>query len=323
MKRLAVVVGSVMLGGCTHQSLTSRNVQPPASGVTDTLHRQVKNAADLGDGDLEGKQLRAKLDANPADTAARLELAKHYQKRGFRDIAIEHCRLAVERDPQSVEAHIALARLLRDDNRAAEGAELLAKFEPSHADNVEIEAWLGLLLDEAGDWKAGEKAHRRAVALAPDRDDLHNNLGFCLLEQGKKKEAAEEFRAALKINSNSVVARNNLAGIVSGDAKEAIANLQSVASPADAHNNLAALLIEQGKYTDARRELDAALGYNRQHAAALKNLQLLSELDGKPTEFRPAPRGNARLSAMARLRRVWRRLRGQEDHDSGAALASR
>ena len=49
---------------------------------------------------------------------------------------------------------------------------------------------------------------------------------------------------------------------------------------ATAHSNMAALLIEQGDYGAARREIDSALGYNKEHSAALRNLQLLTELDG-------------------------------------------
>jgi hypothetical protein len=39
-------------------------------------------------------------------------------------------------------------------------------------------------------------------------------------------------------------------------------------------------LIEKGNYPEARKELQIALGYNRAHPAALKNLELVSRLDG-------------------------------------------
>ena len=67
---------------------------------------------------------------------------------------------------------------------------------------MEAWAWLGVLEDEAGNWKAGEAADRHAIALDSKRDDLQNNLGYCLLEQGRKAEAAEAFRAALALNPN-------------------------------------------------------------------------------------------------------------------------
>ena len=64
--------------------------------------------------------------------------------------------------------------------------------------------------------------------------------------------------------------------------QQAVATLDAVATRRGPHNNLAAVLIEQGRYGEARKELDTALGYNRAHPAALKNLELISRLDGQP-----------------------------------------
>jgi Flp pilus assembly protein TadD len=84
-----------------------------------------------------------------------------------------------------------------------------------------------------------------------------------------------------------VVARNNLGLATVSKPQEAVLHWQSVSDPATAHNNLAALLIEQGKYQEARREIELALGYNRSHSAAIKNLRLVSQLDGKPATAPP------------------------------------
>ena len=151
--------------------------------------RQAINAVDAGDGDYEVKMLRAKLDADPRDLNTRLELARRYQKLGFPEVAIEHCRLACERAPDSDEAHIALAKMLREQGRTAEGAKVLAEYSAKRDANVTVLAWLGLISDEAGELKAGEAAHRKALALAPGREDLHNNLGYCLLRQNMKERS--------------------------------------------------------------------------------------------------------------------------------------
>ena len=68
-----------------------------------------------------------------------------------------------------------------------------------------------------------------------------------------------------------------------------IAQMQSISDPATAHSNLAAMLIEQGKYAEARKELELALGYNKGHAAALNNLKLVSELDKMPAAIAVKP----------------------------------
>jgi Flp pilus assembly protein TadD len=273
-------------------------------------NRQAVNAVDAGDGDYAVKTLRARLDANPRDLTTRLELARRYQKLGFPEVAIEHCRLACERAPDSDEAHIALAKMLREQGRTAEGAKILAEYSTKHDTNVAVLAWLGLMHDEAGELKAGEAAHRKALALAPNRADLHNNLGYCLLRQNKKKEAAEEFRAALRLDSRSVVASNNLAAAIGESSrKEAVERLQSVTDPASAHNNMAAVLIDDGKYTEARREIDIALSYNRQHSAALSNLALVSQMDGQPATVKaPVTAPLVNEGRWTRAFRAWRHL---------------
>jgi Flp pilus assembly protein TadD len=252
----------------------------PASATT----RQTINAIDTGDGDLQARILRARVDANPSDTNARLDLARYYLSVGFPEVAAEHLRLACERDPESSTAHIFLARILRDEQRPAEAASVLRAFSERYQDDVEIWAWLGVLEDEAGDLKAGEAASRRAIALAPNRDDLENNLGYSLLDQGRTAEAADVFRAALAINAKSAIARNNLGLALAENPREALLNWQAVEGPASAHNNMAVALIESGRYPEARTEIQTALNYEPHHAAALNNLALVSELDGRPAE---------------------------------------
>ena len=148
----------------------------------------------------------------------------------------------------------------------------------------EVLGWLGILQDEAREYPAAETNHRAAIDRQPGFDWLHNNLGYNLLLQGKSQEAAAEFRQALTINASSALARNNLGLALAADSKDALLQWQSVSDPATVHNNLAAILIEQGRYSEARKELNLALGYKPDHMAALANLALCSDLDGKPAQ---------------------------------------
>jgi Flp pilus assembly protein TadD len=138
------------------------------------------------------------------------------------------------------------------------------------------------LLDDAGDLQKAEASYRAALALNQKSDSVHNNLGYNLLLQARSQEAIEQFRAALKLQPHSQVAQNNLGVALASEPKEAVLHMQSVSDPATAHSNLAAVLMEQGKYSEARSELEKALEYKTDHPAALSNLQLISELDGKP-----------------------------------------
>ena len=79
--------------------------------------------------------------------------------------------------------------------------------------------------------------------------------------QKKNEEAAAEFREALRLNPGSAVAQNNLGLALAGQnaTTDAVANWQSAADAATAHNNLAAVLMEKGNYPEARKELQLAL----------------------------------------------------------------
>jgi Flp pilus assembly protein TadD len=295
MKRIraAVAALAILTAGCVRQTHVVKGPAPISAPAAPSMwDRQIRNAVNAGDGDYRLKTLRDKIAADPDNIPARLELAKAYQERGYADVALEICRLAAARFPESGDVQLALVKALRDMNRRQDAIDGLEAFLKAHPENApEYFSWLGILRDETGLWTTAEPAHRKALELAPSVDYLHNNLGYNLLMQNKNDEAAAEFREALKLNPSSQLARNNLGvALANQDAgKQAIANWQSASDPATAHSNLAAVWIEKGNYSEARKELEIALGYNRSHSAALKNLELVSRLEGKPAVLTVQP----------------------------------
>lgn len=289
--RVLLAVAGVMGCSCTHTP-AARNVAPPAPAPAGAFDRQIRNAHDAGDGDYQLKTLRERVAAEPDSIAARMDLANAYQQRGYPDIALEICRLASARFPDSGGVELALVRQLHEMKQSSEAVSSLQAFLKQHPQNgASYYSWLGILWDELGEFPTGELAHRQAVTLAPSDDYLHNNLGYNLLEQHKNADAAAEFREALRLNPASQFARNNLAMALAGENRpgEAVASLQAATDPATAHSNLAAVLMEKGDYAAARKELAVALSYNGSHPAALRNLELLSQLDGNPATLPAAP----------------------------------
>lgn len=280
--RPIVAAMAVLSAACASHN---RVAQTPAAPQVTAFERQIQNAHDAGDGDYQLRVLRGQVAASPDDVSARLELAAAYQQRGYPDVALEICRLAAQRFPQSGEVQLALVRALRALNHRPEAIAGLQAFLDAHPQtSPQYYSWLGILRDESGQWSEGEPAHRKAVGIAPSLDYLHNNLGYNLLMQKKPAEAAVEFREALRLNPASALAHNNLGMAMASqdDKAQALSNWQSATDPATAHNNLAAVLIEKGNYAEARKELELALGYNKAHPAALKNMELVSRLDGNP-----------------------------------------
>lgn len=282
-KRWTIALAAALTVACVREQRTT--VVPARPAPQTVWDRQIQNAADAGEGDYVLNGLRRRVAAEPQNLAVRLELAKAYADRGYREVSLDILRLAAERFPQSPEAQYALVRSLYEMRRPADAAAALTAHPHETA---EYFSWLGLAEDATGAWAEGEAAHRKAIELAPSQDALHNNLGYNLLIQKKSEEAAAEFREALRLNPASALARNNLGlALATSDTQQALASWQAASDPATAHSNLAAVWIEKGNYAEARKELAVALGYNRSHPAALRNLELVARLDGQPAEIDP------------------------------------
>jgi Flp pilus assembly protein TadD len=280
---IAACVGACT--SCTHQVQTAQFPQP-VPAVNAVMAREVKGAADAGEGDLELRRLRQRLAANAKDLDARIALARYYAQRNLPDLALEHYRLAAVQFPDSVPVTLALAKSLREMGELSEALKTLREFaDQQPRGSWEVLSLEGILKDEQGQLADAEKSHRAALALAPDQSELHNNLGYNLLSQRETDAAVAELRRAVELEPKSEIAHNNLATALAKSAsgsQEALAEWSRSANPAQAHNNLAAVLIEQGRYPDARAELATALALQPNLSSALANLKLVSELDGKP-----------------------------------------
>jgi Flp pilus assembly protein TadD len=314
------------LTGCVSEQRAMRDsISVPA--VTQTMKRQVTNAADAGDGDYVTRTLREKLVADPENLLVRLQLAERYQQLGYPELAIEHYRLAATRFPQDASVAMKLAKSLRDFNHIEDAMGVLANFwQKNPAAPPDLLSLFGILLDDAGHFGEAEKSYRAALSSAPNLAYLHNNLGYNLLLQGRPKEAADEFREALEVEPHSRLANDNLGLALLAQwktdeqPKEALLRWESVSGPATAHNNLASVLMEQGRYADARKELEIALSYQKDHPAASANLRLLAELDGKSAAV------SKDAGKYARSTSFWKRVRnvfaGKNNSQGSAAEES-
>ncbi len=286
-------------------------------GSRETFARQVRNAVDAGEGDLRIRAMRDALARDADDLAARLGLARYYKERGFPDVALEHYRIAATRYPDNAEVAVGLARTLDSLGQGIAGRDVLRQFVSAHPDaSADAWSWLGILGDDAKDYSGAEASHRAAIRLRDNSDAFHNNLGYNLLLQGKPLEAVAEFRRALEIAPSSTLAKNNLATALAADPATALTELRLVADPATAHSNLAAILIERGELNGARRQLEAALRYQKDHPAALSNLQLIADLEG----------GSVSLSSDGSPKTAWGRIMdvlfGSRNHSPSVGTGS-
>ena len=85
--------------------------------------------------------------------------------------------------------------------------------------NLTANTLAGIIADRENDPVRAEKYFASAAKIAPSAPDARNNYGAVLVRLGRRKEAAGEFSASLKLNPNQVSALVNLAQIrvIEGD----------------------------------------------------------------------------------------------------------
>ena len=137
---------------------------------------------------------------------------------------------------------------------------------------------LGNALKDLGKFDEAEICLRQAVALKYDYTEAHNNLGVILKEQGKLDEAEVSLRQAIAIKYDNVEAHNNLGITLKdlGEFDEAEVSLKQAITlnhnNAEAHNNLGITHKEQGRLEEAEASLRQAISLKPNFVAAILNL---------------------------------------------------
>lgn len=120
--------------------------------------------------------------------------------------------------------------------------------------------------------------YQNIVAALPDSWSAHYELGAELVHAGRRKEALEQYRAAVRLNPSFAVAQNNLGNLYAqfGENELAIRHLREAVrlNPrlADAHADLGAIYAGLGNLQLAERYDRLALALQPAHAIANNNL---------------------------------------------------
>ena len=140
------------------------------------------------------------------------------------------------------------------------------------------------------DFAAAEEKYRQAVALSPEQEDLHYNLGLALARQGKVEEAKKHYEKALQLFPDYAEAQNNLGNLLLAQNKidEAIAlfrkAIQNSPENASFRNNLGTALARQQMVAEATAEFQEAVRLAPDYAEARVNLANALLASGKPDE---------------------------------------
>ena len=141
-------------------------------------------------------------------------------------------------------------------------------------------AWkvLGAVLNQLGRISESVVAKEKAVQLAPNDAEAHNNLGNTLKELGKLTEAEASYSQAIALKPDYAEAHSNLGIALQelGRLDEAEAScLQSIALKpdyAEAHYNLGNTLKELGRLDEAEASYTQAIALKPDYAEAYSNM---------------------------------------------------
>ncbi|HXY55265.1 MAG TPA: tetratricopeptide repeat protein [Nitrospirota bacterium] len=134
-----------------------------------------------------------------------------------------------------------------------------------------------------GDIDLAIENYRAAINLKPDDVMAHNNLGNAYLNQGRLGEAIEEFHVAVRLKPEAPLTHDNLGYVYfkQGRPDEAIKEyktaLKFAPGIAEIHNNLGYVYFTTGRFDDAAEEFRTALELKPDFPAALDNMKMLHQ----------------------------------------------
>jgi tetratricopeptide (TPR) repeat protein len=218
------------------------------------------------------------IEADPANSAARLALGDLYQAGERLDEAVAQYRLAAQAAPGDVEAAFRLGRtLLRVDQVDDAGAiaqSLLAN-SPSAYQSYLLAARVA---QARGDAPAALVNLRQAQNLAPTNSAALTLIGDSFLAAGRTDDAASAYGAAVALEPANVNALVGLGRVYSARNRLADAETSLRRALAAAPNNLSAqatlgrLLLRAGRPADAIPLLEAAVAQRADHPTAVRDL---------------------------------------------------
>jgi tetratricopeptide (TPR) repeat protein len=177
-------------------------------------------------------------------------------------------------DQRWEQARKELAQGKAGDARAA--FEALLKEYPNEAD---LHLFLGMSLLRLRDPHAAVVAIKRAIALDPNHIEARTLLGYVELEvRGDADAAIKEYTRVIELRPDLPEAYSNLAVAQKkkGELNQAIASLNQALERkpgfAAALTTRGGILAEQNKWTEARRDFEAALKHNPAYDGALYGL---------------------------------------------------
>jgi tetratricopeptide (TPR) repeat protein len=229
---------------------------------------------------------RAALEGDPANAAARVNLANALWSQGELDAAMDEAEAAVAALPALAEAWIILGAVRLDRGMARQASPAYAEACRLKPHAVAAQAGLAAARLASGEWEAAVDAAGAALALDPVNAHAGATLGTALAALGKPEAAVSVYDRMLAANPDSAPMRLNRgnAWLDLDRIDEAEADIRAAIALdprlKEAHASLGFLLTVRGEARQAQAACEAALALDADFAVAHWNRGVAALLDG-------------------------------------------
>jgi Tfp pilus assembly protein PilF len=165
---------------------------------------------------------------------------------------------------KSAQLHLTLAEGMEKAGNYAEAAAFFEKARSLDA-HVQVARQLAGLYDRLGDHPHAFEEYQKAFKATPKDANLYNNFGYRhYYSRGQWKDAEEQFRKAIALQSNHTRAWTNLGLTLAqqGRYDESLTAFEKAVNKAEAYSNLGFVLTTQGKKEEAKHAYRQALQLN-------------------------------------------------------------
>jgi tetratricopeptide (TPR) repeat protein len=237
-------------------------LRPNSPGVLNNLGNALGAQGELVQA---AEALQEAIRLKPDFAMAHSNLGHVLRDQGKLEGAVDECREAIRLIPDFANAHHQLALALAEQGKLPEAVAEYQKAIDLKVEDVTVHYNLGNALYQMGKVPEAVTAFRDSVRLQPDYAEAHVNLGIALKKQGKVTEAVDEYLTALRVKPGLVQAHYNLALALTMRKKldDAVAEYREAirldAAHIAAHANQGAVLMDLGRFSEARLALERTL----------------------------------------------------------------
>ncbi|WP_394777974.1 tetratricopeptide repeat protein [Undibacterium sp.] len=215
---------------------------------------------------------RLALDLDPSDARSHANLGVLLASLHRDEEAEQSYRQALGLDSGNAATHVNLGLLLAGKNLLQAAQQCYSRALELEPGNAAAFSNLGLLLEQDGNTALAAQCHRKAAGLAPDSPEILCNLGNLLAKQHDYAEAEQLYRQAVALADQH---------------SDASTGSTAVSTAAPALTCLGVLLADTGRAEEAERCFRDAIRLDAGYPRAASNLALLLLQRGRYTEAWP------------------------------------